>query len=109
MARVKNSIIIERKQCMLSLIYERGGKTGGCIASTKDLAEALDLTPMQMRGLMKSLSDSGMVRIVPRTYPNGGTAENAYFITPAGAEVLKRAMRQDVSRSRVAGRSCNEV
>lgn len=98
MARVKNSVIIERKHCMLGLICARGGKTGGCVASTKDLAQALGLTPMQMRGLMKSLSDSGLVRIVPRTYPNGGTAENAYFITPAGAEVLKRAMHQDVSR-----------
>lgn len=90
MARVKNSIIAERRLRMLGLIYERGGGAGGCVASTKELAQVLGLTTMQMRGLMKSLSEGGLVRVVGRTYPNGGTAENAYFVTPAGAEALKR-------------------
>ena len=86
MARVKNSVIVERKQRMLRLIYENSQGTSGCIASTRSLAEGLGLSPMQMRGLMKSLVDAGLVRVVPRTYPNGGTAENAYFLTPAGIE-----------------------
>lgn len=106
MARVKNSIIAERRLRMLGLIYTRGGASGGCVASTKDLAETLSLSPMQMRGLMKSLSDAGLVRVVPRTYPNGGTAENAYFITPAGVEVLERGMRQDAGRGCVGRGAC---
>lgn len=90
MARVKNSVIAERKLRILRLMYDRGGQSGGCVASTKELAEALGITTMQLRGLMKSLSDGGLVRVVGRTYPNGGTAENAYFVTPAGVEGLER-------------------
>ena len=98
MARVKDSIIAERRLRMLGLIYARGGASGGCVASTKELARALGLSPMQMRSLMKSLCGGGLVRVVSRTYPNGGTAENAYFITPAGADALERGMRQDAGR-----------
>lgn len=86
MARVKDSVIAERRQRMLRLIYENSQGASGCIASTRSLAEGLGLSPMQMRGLMKSLAGAGLVRVVPRTYPNGGTAENAYFLTPAGVE-----------------------
>lgn len=90
MARVKDSVIAERRLRMLGLVSERGGGSDGCVASTKELARVLGLSPMQLRGLVKSLSDGGLVRVVPRTYPNGGTAENAYFVTPAGAEALER-------------------
>lgn len=100
MARVKKSIIAKRRLRMLDLIHARGGESGGCVMAIKDLALVLGLSPMQTRGLMKSLSSDGLLRIVSRTYPNGGTAENAYFITPAGVEVLEREMRQDADRDR---------
>lgn len=104
MARVKESIIAERRLSMLGLILERGGGSFGYIASTKELAGALGLSPMQMRGVMKSLVAAGLVRVVGRTHPNGGTAENAYFVTPKGAKALERAPWLDPSRHRVEER-----
>lgn len=90
MARIKDSIIAERRLRVLGLIYDRRDQSGGYVASTKEMAQTLGITTMQLRGLMKSLSDGGLVRVMGRTYPNGGTAENAYFVTPAGVEGLER-------------------
>ncbi|WP_101721115.1 hypothetical protein [Eggerthella timonensis] len=91
MARVKNSIIAERKLHALCFILLHQEESAGYIASTRDMAKSLGLSEAQLRGVKKSLVEAGLVRVVSRTYPNGGTAENAYFLTPAGIEALSYA------------------
>lgn len=94
MGRVKNAVAFKRRLCVLRTIAASCGAQG-CIASTKDLAAAVDLSPSCVRSSLRALIRAGHIHVVHRTYPDGGNAENAYFVTAAGAEVLKYGRWED--------------
>lgn len=89
MGRVKSAVAYEHRLRVLREIGERCGAEG-CIASIKDLAAASGLAPTCARSSLRALVRAGLVRVVHRVYPDGGNAENAYFMTAAGAEALGR-------------------
>lgn len=90
MARVKRSVIAERQMSMLMYLGGQASRCGRPFAqlSLRSICLALGLSKNQVRLALKALSETGLVHVEPRILPNGGTAENAYFITARGAYVL---------------------
>lgn len=89
MGRVKSHVAREHRLRVLRIIGESCGPEG-YVASIKDLAAASGLAPSCARSSLQALSGAGLVSVVHRARPDGGNAENAYFVTAAGAEVLER-------------------
>lgn len=90
--RVKNSVAHEHRLRLLRIIGDGCGAEG-CVASIKELAAAGGLTPACARSALRALVRTGLVRTVHRTYPDGGNAANAYFLTPEGTDELVRERR----------------
>lgn len=91
MACVKRSIIQKRQVDLLAFFLEESQARGeGQVAiSLKAIAADRNLSPVQTRQAVASLKRAGYLEVIPRTMPNGGTAENAYRVTEAGRLVLR--------------------
>lgn len=90
MARVKRSVLVERQMKMLLYLKDEAVGCGKPFAqlSLREMSHALALSESQVRFCLRALADADLLRIEPRILPNGGTAENAYRITPKGAALL---------------------
>lgn len=89
MGRVRSAVACEHRQRVLRAIAAGSGAEG-YVASIKDLAVAVGLAPSCARSSLQALVRAGHVRVVRRTYPDGGNAANAYFVTSSGVEKLSR-------------------
>lgn len=90
MPKVKMKVARARRACVLAALADRGADREGAVLSLRAIAAATGLSGTQARSALRALKESGHVRSTPRSLPNGGTAENAYRVTPAGLEALGR-------------------
>lgn len=81
-------VAYERRMRMLETLSRRGACREDVGLSNAALAASCGLTSEQARSVMRSLRKEGFVRVSARKLPNGGTAENAYRLTPAGLAAL---------------------
>lgn len=90
MSRVKMVVAYERRERVLVALAARGADREGAVLSLRAIAADAGLSCSQARSALRALKESGHVRSTPRSLPNGGTAENAYRVTPVGLEALGR-------------------
>lgn len=88
MPKVKMAVARERRARVLAALRDRGADSRAVELSVRTLAEASGLTYDQARSALRSLVAAGAVRALPRSLPNGGTAENAYRVTSKGCRAL---------------------
>lgn len=91
MPKVKMAVARERRARVLAALRDRGADSCAVELSVRTLAEAAGLTYDQARSALRSLVAEGAVRALPRSLPNGGTAENAYVVEPAAARTASPA------------------
>lgn len=90
MPKVKMEVARARRACVLAALADRGAGREGAVLSLRAVAADAGLSCSQARSALRALKESGHVRSTPRSLPNGGTAENAYRVTPVGLEALGR-------------------
>lgn len=89
MARVKRSVIFDRQIRMLSYLLDRSSPgERAAIASLRMISADSELSESQVRLILRKLRASDLVQVEAREMPNGGTAENAYRVTPRGRAML---------------------
>lgn len=91
MARVKQSVIAKRQVEVLAYLFEEAELRGGAAAplSLRTICASRGLSESQVRLILKTLKQEGLLEVQPRTLPNGGTAENAYLVTRQGRLALQ--------------------
>lgn len=91
MPKVKMHVARKRRSMVLRYLVETAGADGCAVVSLRGIASATGLTLEQVRSCLGVLAREGYTVVVPRTNPDGGTAENAYFVTEKGRRALVRA------------------
>lgn len=91
MPKVKMAVARERRARVLAALRDRGADSRAVELSVRTLAEASGLTYDQARSALRSLVAAGAVRALPRSLPNGGTAENAYVVVSGASTAGSRA------------------
>lgn len=89
MPKVKMAVARERQTRVLGALCARGAAETAAELSIKAIAADTGLSFDQARSALRALKEAGRVQVAPRILPNGGTAENAYVVTPSGLEVLR--------------------
>lgn len=88
MAKVKMAVARKRRGIVLECLFREASGDGCVVVSLRKLVSASGLTHEQVRSCLSALEREGFMMVVPRTNPDGGTAENAYLITEKGRRAL---------------------
>lgn len=89
MPKVKTEVSRRREFLVLAFIAEHVKESEEAVLSLKDIAAGVDISAAATRGALHRLSKNGLIVTMPRYYPNGASAENAYLITQRGLELLQ--------------------
>lgn len=90
MAREKQAVIEKRKMDMLVYVLEQANlrESDVAVLSRRQLRSDNELTEGQVRLVLKKLEKEGLLEVRHRWHPNGGSAENAYYVTRKGLNSL---------------------
>lgn len=78
---------------VLACVSSRIDGAAGAVVSIMCVASETGLVFHQARAALQRLIRKGAIEATPRNYPNGGSAENSYRITPAGFALLDAVER----------------
>ena len=88
MPKVKTEVSLRRELLVLICIGEHQGELGGAVLSLREIADQVGLTAAATRGALNRLARNGLVVAEHRSYPSGASAENSYYLTEEGAQML---------------------
>ena len=93
MPRVKESVSRAREVIVLDYVRSHLDGPEGAVISLMGIAHGTGLTVHQARAALRRLSRNGALSVVPRSYPNGASAENSYRLTESGFALLETAQQ----------------
>ncbi len=90
MAREKQAVIDKRKMDMLVYMLRQASLEDGDVAvlSRRQLRADNGLSEGQVRLVLRKLEQEGLLEVRHRRQLNGGSAENAYYVTRKGLSSL---------------------